>query len=103
MKVWLDDERPAPDGWVGCRWPEEVIRLLETGRVEMLSLDHDLGEAAGRTGMDVLVWLEEQVWVHQFRPPRVMTVHSMNPVARDRMRALIRRIEDRRRRRPNGG
>ena len=26
------------------RWPDEVIALLQTGEVEELSLDHDLGD-----------------------------------------------------------
>jgi hypothetical protein len=25
MKVYLDDERPKPEGWVGVRWPAEAI------------------------------------------------------------------------------
>jgi hypothetical protein len=44
-RVFLDDRRPAPDGWTLVRWPDEVIALLETGAVEELSLDHDLGDA----------------------------------------------------------
>lgn len=33
MKVFLDDERNTPDGWVRAYWPDEVIALLETGQV----------------------------------------------------------------------
>ncbi len=51
MKVYLDDERIAPDGWRQVRWPEEVIELLETGEVTELSLDHDLGDDDHGTGM----------------------------------------------------
>jgi hypothetical protein len=43
MKVYLDDERPVPDGWIGCKTPSEAIELLKTGQVETISLDHDLG------------------------------------------------------------
>src|SRR6185312_11928716 len=28
LKVFLDDERPAPEGWTLARWPDEVIMLL---------------------------------------------------------------------------
>lgn len=51
MKVWLDDERAAPEGCVHVRSPEEAIELLRGGHV--LSLDHDLGLDVGareRTG-----------------------------------------------------
>ncbi len=53
VKVYLDDCRPTPAGWVPARWPEEVIRLLEQGDVAQLSLDHDLGDDAHGTGYDV--------------------------------------------------
>jgi len=95
IKVWLDDERPEPDGWVRCRTPSEVVRLLETGEVTELSLDHDLAliTANGEeTGYDVLVWLERQV-ASGHTPPHVMNVHSANPVARRRMLQAIDAIE----------
>lgn len=44
MKVFLDDERAAPAGWVLARWPDEAIELLRQGGVTHLSLDHDLGD-----------------------------------------------------------
>jgi len=48
VKVFLDDVREAPAGWIRCRTPDEVIVLLETGDVEELSLDHDLGLIDGQ-------------------------------------------------------
>ncbi len=79
MKVWLDDRRPAPAGWVPVRTPEEAIGLLQGGGVEAISLDHDLGPDDGprkRTGYDVLLWLEAEVAAGRTEPPAVMTVHS---------------------------
>ena len=29
MKVFLDDERTTPEGWVRTFWPSEVIMLLQ--------------------------------------------------------------------------
>ncbi|MES1175795.1 MAG: cyclic-phosphate processing receiver domain-containing protein [Myxococcales bacterium] len=92
LKVYLDDCRPTPEGWVGALWPEEVIRLLEQGDVSELSLDHDLGDDARGTGYDVLVWLEEAVASRGFRPPRIV-VHSANPAASARMVQAIEAIE----------
>ena len=92
MKVWLDDRRDPPPGWVWVQTPDETIALLEAGSVEELSLDHDLGlwDANGReqTGYDVLLWIEEQVVLHGFRPP-VLAVHSANSGARERMERAI--------------
>jgi hypothetical protein len=64
LKVYLDDTREAPDGWVRAYTPDEVIRLLETSTVEEISSTHDLGlasEDGERTGYDVLRWLEAAV------------------------------------------
>jgi hypothetical protein len=94
MKVWLDDERPAPEGWVACRWPKEVIELLETGNVTEMSLDHDLGDLY-ITGYDVVLWLEEKCHEDpEFHLPVVM-VHSSNAPARIRMKQALRAIQDR--------
>lgn len=92
MKVFLDDERPTPEGWVSVRWPEEAIALLETGRVTEVSLDHDLGDDAHGTGYDVLLWIEEAVAVRGVVPPRIR-VHSANSSARQKMELAIARIE----------
>ncbi|RQR65674.1 hypothetical protein DIE18_04280 [Burkholderia sp. Bp9125] len=92
MKVYLDDERPTPKGWVRVYWPDEAIRVLETGNVEEISLDHDLGDDERGTGYDVILWIEEAVALRNFRPPRI-TVHSANSSAADKMRAGVLSIE----------
>ena len=90
-RVYLDDERVAPAGWVQVRWPSEAISLLESGEVEELSLDHVLGDDNRGTGYDVLTWIEEAVALRRFKPPRI-TVHSANPAARIRMESAIASI-----------
>lgn len=42
-------------------WPDETIAFLEKGGVELISLDHDLGDDERGTGYDVLLWIEEAV------------------------------------------
>lgn len=44
LKIWLDDMRPAPDGWRWVRTVEEAIELMSSGEVVEASLDHDLGD-----------------------------------------------------------
>ena len=92
MKVYLDDERTTPDGWTRVFWPDEAIALLETGEVEAISLDHDLGDDRRGTGYDVVLWIEEAVALRSFRPPEIK-VHSANSSARLKMEAGIRTIE----------
>ena len=91
MKVWLDDVRPAPEGWVHVLWPQEAIKLLEKGNVTFISLDHDLGDDRRGTGYDVLLWIEEAVVIQGFKPP-VITVHSANVSAKQKMLSAINKI-----------
>lgn len=92
MKVFLDDERVTPAGWTRVYWPREAIRLLETGTVEEISLDHDLGDDGRGTGYDVILWIEEAVALRGFQPPKII-VHSANSSARDKMEAGVLAIE----------
>lgn len=91
LKLYLDDLRPTPEGWVRCYWPDEVIAWLEAAEVEVVSLDHDLGDDARGTGYDVISWVEEAVAMRGFVPPR-MIIHSANPPARLRMEAGLASI-----------
>jgi len=107
-KVWMDDFRRPPDeSWEWIETASQTIVALEDGNVTRLSLDHDLGacrecsEAAeewiGRcshrgTGTDVTKWLVEAVVERGLKMP-VVTVHSANPVGRERMQSDIDSIE----------
>lgn len=88
MKVYLDDERETPAGWVRVYWPDEAIDLLKQGIVEAISLDHDLGDDQRGTGYDVILWIEEAVAMHGFKPPEIK-IHSANASAREKMQSGI--------------
>ncbi len=92
MRVYLDDERSAPAGWVQVRWPSKAIELLQSGGVTDISLDHDLGDDERGTGYDVILWIEEAVAMRGFSPPRI-TVHSANSSARKKMELGVESIE----------
>lgn len=90
--VWLDDERPEPPGWHRVQTPEAAIRLLETGLVGVISLDHDLGLDDNRTGYTVAKWIEQAA--HDGRLAFVdVRLHTQNPVGRKAMRAAVRNAE----------
>jgi hypothetical protein len=42
MKLYVDDLRKCPEGWTLARNNTEAIRLLATGYVEEISIDHDI-------------------------------------------------------------
>lgn len=91
MRVYLDDERITPEGWVRAYWPQDVIQFLTSGKVTEVSLDHDLGDDIRGTGYDVLLWIEQEVAVNGFVPPK-LSVHSANISARKKMEQAINNI-----------
>jgi hypothetical protein len=85
LKLWLDDLRPAPEGWVWAKTVEEAIEVLEAGEVGEASLDYDMG-LGKRNGDALCLWMaENEVW------PQTLTVHSSNPPGARSMCRLIER------------
>ncbi len=83
MDVWMDDLRPAPEGWTWVKTVEETISLLQAGEVEALSLDNDLGDDE-LEGYHVVDWLSENgKW------PELLCVHTNNAVRGRYMRDVI--------------
>ena len=89
MKIWLDDIRKAPEGYVHCHSVNEAINVIKLANepIELLDLDHDLGDYAidGGDGIKLLDWLAE---TEQYYPVKL---HTMNPVGRENMQRLIDR------------
>ena len=93
MKLWIDDERPAPWGWAHAKTAQEAIGWIEQGDITHISFDHDLGEGNG-DGHDVVCFVEERIEAGQMALPQ-MTVHSANPVGARRIRQAIEAIQRR--------
>lgn len=92
MKLWVDDERQAPWGWVRADtfWVAYAWIWAEWPRLTEISLDHDLG--GEKTGYDLLVKIEEAVASGAERGFEIH-VHTANPVGRKNMLAAIASIE----------
>lgn len=87
IRVWLDDERPAPVGFdVRITNSADAIEAIRSGRVSAMSLDHDLGE--GGTGYDVAKFIEEKAFQGALMPMELY-VHSANPVGTNNIRRCI--------------
>jgi len=86
MRVWLDDLRPAPDGWVWAQTAVEAYTFLIAGNVTEISLDHDLGD--GPTGYNVACYIERGA-VEGWLPRLVWYIHSLNMVGVANMRTAL--------------
>lgn len=98
MKIWVDDVRPAPEGYFHCHSVNEAIStikftdFLEKLRpdrkiIEVIDIDHDAGDYVSDGGdyITILNWLEETGRSYPIH------IHSMNPVGVENMRRIIER------------
>lgn len=99
MKLWVDDVRPAPDGYRWCKSVDDtkntIIRYSNhidwdnnlVDEIELIDIDHDAGDYAicGGDYIEILNWLEETGCNYPIR------IHSANAVGVENMRRIIRR------------
>ena len=92
MNLWVDDLRVPPDGWWWAKSSAAAIELLWVNhpdaigeRVEVMSLDHDLG--GDDTTRAVVLWMCEHEWAW----PKSVKVHTANPVGREWLEGMISR------------
>jgi len=96
MKIFLDDIRfPAGKGWTIIRNSTDFFHTWIYNRDDIthISFDHDLGDTDPKNGYDVLTMIEEDYHDAVISHPIVMTVHSMNPVGREKMVKVIKSLE----------
>jgi hypothetical protein len=110
VDLYLDDNRPTPEGWKRAHTAEEAKTHLLVGSVNRLSLDFDLDNPpcercsfdcglretgcrhgcdchrqGDETGLDLLHWMRE----HNRWPQKKPTVHSHNIIGALRMKHFI--------------
>ena len=89
MKIWLDDLRPAPEGYTWCKSVNEAKRVIVSVEesISVIDCDHDLGDFSydGGDGIKLLDWLAER---ETFYP---VEIHTANPVGRANMERILAR------------
>lgn len=95
MKLWIDDVRPAPEGYIWLKSVNEAITFIVNHEedldgnllIELIDIDHDAGiyYCHGGDYINILNWLEETGRNYPIH------IHSMNPVWVENMRRIIRR------------
>lgn len=86
MKLWIDDVRPAPDGYYWLKSVNNAIRFITYingnedvmgEKIDLIDIDHDAGDFAYNGGdyIKLLDWLEETGRNYPIH------IHSMNPSA----------------------
>lgn len=101
MKLWIDDMRPAPKGYLLCKSVNEAKKVIigvewnnttaydgtNYEPIELIDIDHDAGEYAADGGdyIRLLDWLEETSHNYPIR------IHSNNGVGITNMRRIIKK------------
>ena len=93
LKIWVDDIRPAPEGYVWLKSVNEVKKYLADPHIlcnyeiKFIDLDHDAGDYAKDGGdyIKILDYLEMVGYSGDLR------IHSMNPVGVQNMRNIIQK------------
>ena len=109
MKIWIDDVRPAPEGWTWKRTVNDAWELIKCiyainffkYDVEMveISLDHDASDEYSKFGGDYIEILNKLEyyanistdWEQYIKKYISFHIHSQNPVGVENMRRIIRR------------
>lgn len=106
MKLWIDDVRPAPEGYIRCHsviQAKNFIQFIENRNayvaihtkegitdemeIELIDIDHDAGVFADQ-GVDYIKLLD---WLEETGRNYPIHIHSMNVVGVENMRRIIQR------------
>ena len=90
IKIYLDDEREAPNGYVRTYSVNETKKLIEESEsnnigITEINVDHDLGDYSndGGDAIKLLDWLIERDTLYP------ITIHTMNVVGMANMQRMI--------------
>lgn len=116
MKIWIDDERPAPSGYDWAKSVNEAKAMIleaeevvdrvnrmeasieelpdwcdymarQSATITLIDIDHDAGDFA-KDGGDYIRLLD---WLEETERSYPIRIHSMNPVGVENMRRIIHR------------
>lgn len=92
MKLWVDDVRPAPEGYKWLQSVNEAIWSIERWerlgmKIELIDLDYDSGdyEKDGGPYIKLMDWLVERGTLYP------LAFHSQNCVGMEYMKRMYRR------------
>ena len=87
MKLWIDDIRPAPDGFIWCKSINQAKAAITAYEHQysydniLIDLDNDADDY-----FEILEWLEEKNIVDT---GYFFKIHSQNPIGVMRMKDII--------------
>lgn len=96
MKLWIDDIREAPEGYLWLQSTNAALRYIRDNIsvIKHIDLDHDAGDYRTLGGDYVAILNEMERLSHRHKIDFnhiTFRLHSMNPVGVENMRRIIER------------
>lgn len=81
VKLYMDDLRPCPEGWILARDGKEMLKLMKehNNNISCISLDHDLGHPTNDG-----YWVVKGIIELGYHADKVY-LHTANPLGRENM------------------
>ena len=95
MKIFLDDKKTAPDGWVLVTCAEDLLKLYkeQQGKVTAVSFDVDLGPCQ-TSGFGAASWVHKLLVANPSWPIPEMYCHSDSWMGRVSFKGAIEDFYD---------
>lgn len=88
-----DECRKNPDEWVLVLTSQDVIPLIESGKVTEITFDNDLGIASKQEGWQVLEYMCQLILDGKIKRPVWIGLHTGNIVAMQKMWSLVENMD----------
>lgn len=102
MKLWIDDIRPAPNGYdIWAKSYQEAVNAIDTyaNQITHISFDHDIASyddfGNELTGYAVAVYIEQQIYYGDIDANTIIgiQIHSSNSSGSPRIRNCFEQIK----------
>lgn len=94
IKLFVDDLRPAPEGWELARTISKAIRILDTLQVSEVSLDHDIASSLSIREPETFEPVARFIvriyggFIPGIHKPKV-TLHTGSPSGAQKLKAIL--------------
>lgn len=87
MKLFVDDNREAPEGWTLAKTITDACRAIATFQFDEISLDHDI-EGYEQENFTPVAYFIGALYQIRHTIPKI-TLHTGNPVGAERMKQIL--------------
>ena len=95
IKLWVDDLRPAPQGYIPVQTVYDALNWItfNSNQIEEINLDHDAGDfkIEGGDYINILNTMENMCYNFPVKFNFLIKFHTANPIGRENMIRICKR------------